>query len=342
MQFPSRDQVPPAASALEWHTNHLRLLDHRSLPEARVWVECRDADEVADAIVQGVVPGAAAGVVAAYGIALAARRIGRSADWLAALKPDLTLLAGSSPASAQLGWVLGVVIDRLQRLPSSGADVPELLAQLAMDLHLSDREAARSMGQLGLQVFKRHASQSQRLLAMPGNLASGSLRGLLELARAAHGAGLMEHLHLCADQDAGALRLARWALEQDGVPVSAQVLAAAGQLMKGDNLHWVVVGAQRVAANGDVISDLGTYALAVLAMHHGLRFMVVAPSSAFDVGLEDADEIEPEDALLQRDGRLQLDVTPAELIDVLVTERGVVERPDAGRIAELLSPLRLH
>ena len=69
MQFPSRDQVPPAASALEWHTNHLRLLDHRSLPEARVWVECRDADEVADAIVQGVVPGAAAGVVAAYGIA---------------------------------------------------------------------------------------------------------------------------------------------------------------------------------------------------------------------------------------------------------------------------------
>src|SRR5690606_24559162 len=92
----------------------------------------------------------------------------------------------------------------------------------------------------------------------------------------------------------------------------------------------------------DVISDLGTYALAVLAMHHGLRFMVVAPSSAFDVGLEDADEIEPEDALLQRDGRLQLDVTPAELIDVLVTERGVVERPDAGRIAELLSPLRLH
>src|SRR5690606_4246486 len=107
-------------------------------------------------------------------------------------------------------------------------------------------------------------------------------------------------------------------------------------------LHWAAVGAQRVTANGDVISHLGTYALAVLAMHHELRFMVVAPSSLVDVGLEDADQMEREAELLQRDGRLQLDVTPAELIDVLVTERGVVERPDAGRIAELLSPLRLH
>lgn len=342
MQFPSRDQVPPAASALEWHTNHLRVLDHRRLPEARVWVECRDADEVADAIVQGVVPGAVAGLVAAYGIALAARRIGRATDWLVALEPDLTLLAGTAPASAQLSWVLGVVAERLQRLSPSAGDVPGLLAQLAMDLHLSDWEVARSMGQLGLQVLKRHASQSQRLLVMPGALVGASLRGLLDLVRAAHGAGLAEHIYLCADQGSGALRVARWALEQDGVPVGAQVSAAAGQLMKDDNLHWVVVGAQRIAANGDVFSDLGTYSLAVLAMHHGLRFMVVAPSSAFDMSLEDADEIEPEDSQLQRDGRLQLDVTPAELIDVLVTERGVVERPDASRIAELLSPLRLH
>src|SRR5690606_29118053 len=157
-----------------------------------------------------------------------------------------------------------------------------------------------------------------------------------------HGAGLMGHFHLCAAEDGGGVRVARWGLAHEGGQVTGQVLAAAGQLTKGGNLRWGVVGGERVAANGDGSSDLSASALAVQAMHHGLRFMVVAPSSAFDVGLEDADEGEPEDALRQRDGRLQLDVTPAELIDVLVTERGVVERPDAGRIAELLSPLRLH
>lgn len=336
MQPQSRVHAQPDVPALEWHDNHLRILDQRCLPERLVWVECHDAAEAAAAIAAGVVQGAvAAGLIAAYGIALAARQIGQADDWAAALEADFASLAQAQPSSAHLNWVLSVFGDRLRRLRSSESNVPELLAQTAIDLHVSDVEATRAMGRLGTQVIRRHDRQPKKILTM-GN------PGALGVVRAAHAAGLVEQLYLCAGAGIDATRLAFWELEQGGLPVSRHVAGAAGQLMKADSLHWVVAGAQRIAANGDVINDVGTYSLAVLAMHHGLRFMVVASSSAFDMTLENADGLDPDDALLSYEGQLSLDVTPAELIDVIVTERGVVERPDEGRIADLLSPQRLH
>ncbi len=126
--------------------------------------------------------------------------------------------------------------------------------------------------------------------------------------------------------------------------------------MKTENITWVIVGADRITANGDVANKIGTYQLAVNAMHHGVRFMVVAPSSTIDMNLESGEDIPIE----ERDGRELLeiggrrvaaegdaynpvfDVTPADLIDAIVTERGVVERPDAERMAALMSRKRLH
>lgn len=336
MSFHSRVHPQPDVPALEWHDNHLRILDQRCLPDSMVWVECRDASEAAAAIADGVVQGAvAAGLVAAYGIALSARRIGQADDWAVALEADFLSLAKARPSSVHLHWVLSILGDRLRRLHSSTLDVPALLAQTAIDLHLSDVESALAMGRLGAQVIRRHDREAQKVLTM------GSV-GALSVIRAAHAAGLVERLHLCAGANAAATRLAFWELEQGGLPVTQHGASAAGQLMKSDNLQWVVVGAQRIAGNGDVISDIGTYSLAVLAMHHGLRFMVVASTSAFDLTLENADDLEPEDGLLMSDGQLLLDVTPAELIDVIVTERGVIERPDEVRIAALLSEQRLH
>ena len=334
MQLHSPDSTQPLVQALEWHNSHLCILDQRYLSEAVVWVECHSVSEVVAAIVDGVVQDSVAvGLVAAYGIALAARAIGQTDDWPAALQADFAVLAKTHPTSAHLEWVLSVLGSRLHRLRSSEADVPEQLAQAAINLQISDLEASRATGRLGAQVIRRHARQPQKFLTM-GN--AGTVLG------AAHAAGLVEQVYLCAGDGLGTTQLTRWELGRDDVPVSLHGASAAGQLMKTDNVSWVVVGAQRIAANGDVINDLGTYSLAVLAMHHGLRFMVVASSAAFDLTLEAADELEHTDPLLQRGGRLSMDVTPADLIDVIVTERGVVERPEENRIAELLSSQRLH
>lgn len=336
MQSDSRVQPQPDVPALEWHDNHLRILDQRCLPGRLVWVECHDVAEATAAIAEGVVQGSvAAGLVAAYGIALAARRIGRADDWAAALQADFATLAGARPASAHLHWVLGVLGERLRRVRDPALDVPGLLAQTAIDLHASDVESSRTTGRLGMQVIRRHDREQQYLLTTGG-------AGALGVIRAVQKAGLVGQLYLCAGADADATRLAFWELEQAGLPVTQHTASAAGQLMKSDNLQWVVVDAQRIAANGDVIADVGTYSLAILAMHHGLRFMVVASSSAFDMTLENADDLDPEDGLLKSAGQLSLDVTPAELIDVIVTERGVIERPDQQSIAALLSHQRLH
>lgn len=334
MQLHFRDSTPPLMQVLEWHNNHLRLLDQRCLPQAVVWVECHNAKDAAAAIVDGVVQGAvAAGLVAAYAIALAARHIGQADDWTVALEADFALLARAAPSSAHLEWVLGILGERLKRLRSSEADVPDMLLQAAVSLHASDVEASRTVGRLGTQVFRRHNRQPQKFLVF-GNTGA--------VLKAAYEEGLVEQVYLCAGDTPGTTQLVYWELGQHDLPVTLHTAGAAGQLMRAENLNWLVVGAQRIAANGDVLNDLGTYSLAVLAMHHGLRFMVVASSSAFDLELESADELGSDDPLLHCDGTLSLDVTPADLIDVIVTERGVVERPDESRIAELLSYRRLH
>lgn len=334
MQLHFRDSAQPSVQTLEWHGNHLRILDQRCLPQAVVWVECHNANDAAAAIVDGVVQGAVAvGLVAAYGIALAARGIGQADDWRVALEGDFALLAGAAPSSAHLDWVLGILGERLKRLRGSETDVPELLIQAAANLHASDLEMSHTVGRLGAQVLRRHNRQAQKLLVL------GNTRALLETA---HEEGLVEQVYLCRGDMPGTAQLAHWELKQHELPVTLHTTGAAGQLMRTENLNWVIVGAHRIAANGDVINDLGTYSLAVLAMHHGLRFMVIASSSAFDLTLENADELDANDPLLQCDGELSLDVTPADLIDVIITERGVVERPDENRIAELLSYRRLH
>jgi len=151
-------------------------------------------------------------------------------------------------------------------------------------------------------------------------------------------------------------RLTAWELAGEEVPVTLGADSAVAHLMKERGITWVVVGADRVAANGDVASKIGTYQLAVLAMHHGVRFMVVASTSSIDMTLETGDDIPLEERagseLLEVDGRRfaadvevfnpVFDVTPADLIDAIVTERGVVERPGAAKLAALMSPKRLH
>ncbi|SDS51586.1 methylthioribose-1-phosphate isomerase [Halopseudomonas litoralis] len=345
MQFQPQAADLSGVQAMEWCGSSLRLLDQRRLPEEGNWVECQDAVQVAEAIRTGVVQGAAAvGIAAAYGIALAARRIGQAQDWTAALEADFALLSAARPSAANLRWALRMLRERLRRPLGVAANIPELLAQAAISIHVSDREANLAMGKLGMQVIRRHDRQPQNMLTFgnAGALAGGGYGSALGVIRAAHAAGLVAELHACETRPGRAGQRTLWELTQDELPVKLHVDAAAGHLMKSENLSWVVVGAEYIAANGDVVSAIGTYALAILAMHHGLRFMVVAPSSSVDLSLETADEVDLGQPSPGQGGQQLFDVTPADLIDVIVTEKGIVERPDQPRLAELLSHRRLH
>ena len=345
--------------AIEWRDGALHLLDQRLLPLREHWVACHSAAEVAQAIRDMLVRGAPAiGISAAYGVVLGARqRAAAGEDWQETLTTDFELLAASRPTAVNLFWALNRMRERLARTTGEGA-LAALEAE-AVAIHLSDREANLTMAQLGVELIRKHDTGKQTFLTHcnTGALATGGFGTALGVLRAAHLDGLVECVH--ADETRPWLqgsRLTAWELAGEGIPVSLNVDAAAAHLMKTRNVAWVIVGADRITANGDVANKIGTYNLAVIAMHHGVRFMVVAPSSTIDMNLASGDDIPIEERagheLLEAGGQRiaadveafnpVFDVTPADLIDAIVTERGVVERPDAKKMAELMNRRRLH
>lgn len=354
----SGEQV--SLESIEWlSSRRLRLLDQRRLPDRIVYCECAGAAEVAEAIASMTVRGGPAiGIAAAYGIALAAYAIGSSDDWEAALAADFELLQGAQSTAISLSWALGIMRETLRKLTLQH-DVPARLLQAAVAVHESDREANRSMGRFGMQMIGRRQKKPHRIMlhSNDGALASGGYGTALGVVSAAHDAGLVEMVYISETRPLlQGSRVTAWELAQAGIPAQLHVDSAAAHLMKSENIGWVVVAADRLAANGDAICKIGTYALAVLAMHHGLRFMVVASSSCIDLTLEVGDELPLEERssreLLQFGERNfdtgtpvsnpVFDVTPADLIDVIVTEKGVIERPDEKKLADLVSHRRLH
>ena len=346
---------------LEWKQGVLRLLDQRLLPLQQRWLECRDAAQTAAAIRDMVVRGAPAiGIAAAYGVVLAARQHGSKslASWRDLLAGDMQLLAASRPTAVNLFWAL----ERMQQvLDNSSGDTCPLseLEATAQAIHQADREANLAMAQLGMEIIRRHCDAPQHLLTHcnAGALATGGFGTALGVIRAAHLAGLVAHVH--ADETRPWLqgsRLTAWELACDGVPVSVNADSAAAHLMREGDIAWVIVGADRITANGDVANKIGTYQLAVLARFHDVRLMVVAPSSTIDMQLASGADIPIEqrsaDELLQVGGQpvtTQLpafnpvfDVTPASLMDVIVTELGVVEQPDAAKMRQLMQTGVLH
>ena len=346
--------------AIDWRDGQLFLLDQRKLPVEEIWHAYDSAQAVATAIREMVVRGAPAiGISAAYGMVLAARaRLADGEGWREALEEDFQALADSRPTAVNLFWALNQMRERLDRL-KPGEDPLAALEAQALSIHESDREANLTMAQYGVEVIRRYQGNPQNLLTHcnTGALATGGFGTALGVIRAAHLDGLVERVYV--DETRPWLqgsRLTAWELAGEDVPVMLNVDSAAAHLMKTRGITWVIVGADRITANGDVANKIGTYQLAVLAMHHGVRFMVVAPSSTIDMGLETGDEIPIEERagseLLEFNGRRfaaevesfnpVFDVTPADLIDVIVTEKGIVERPSAAKMAALMSRKRLH
>lgn len=357
-----REQLMAAetVTGIEWRDGVLHLLDQRLLPLEQCWLACTEAAEVAEAISDMAVRGAPAiGICAAYGLVLALRRrLAEGESWEESLEEDFMMLGEARPTPANLFWALNRMRERLQRLRPD-EDVLKVMEAEAVAIHQSDREANLTMAQFGVEQIRRHQGSEQALLTYgnAGALATGGFGTALGVIRAATLEGMVEQVYACESRPwLQGSRLTAWELAADGVPVTVVADAAAGHLMKTKGITWVVVGADCIAANGDVAAKIGTYQMAVAAMHHGLRFMVVAPSTSIDLNLPTGEDIpletRGEEELLEVAGiqvtadveayNPVVDVTPADLIDVIVTEKGVVERPDTAKIAQLMCRKRLH
>ncbi|MGY2293025.1 S-methyl-5-thioribose-1-phosphate isomerase [Pseudomonas sp. SDO528_S397] len=349
-----RDRLLAAENvkAIAWRDGALHLLDQRALPSEETWITCTRAACVADAIRSMAVRGAPAiGISAAYAMVLSAREhFAEGDDWQAAWEEDFALLADARPTGANLFWALSRMRDRLDRLKHTADPLAALEAE-AIAIHDSDREANLTMAQLGADLIRKHQGNPQAILTHgnTGALATGGVGTALGVIRAAYLEGMVEQVYVNETRPwLQGSRLTAWELAIDRIPVIVNADSAGAHVLKTKGVTWVIVGADRITANGDMASKIGTYQLAVCAMHHGVRFMVVAPSSSIDLSLASGDEITLEE---RNGGELGdaieafnpvFDVTPADLIDVIVTEKGIVERPDAVKMAQLMCRKRLH
>ncbi len=345
-------------NTLLWNNNALEMLDQRVLPARVEYLRHDSAATVAEGIKTMVVRGAPAiGCAAAYGVALEAQRL-RNAPrdtFLKGLEQGISTLAASRPTAVNLFWALNRMRAKLAALTSaSDANVSTIADALLAEAHAitaEDVRLNRAMGAHGAALF----DDNMRVLTHcnAGALATAGHGTALGVIRSAIEAG--KTIHVYADETRPFLqgaRLTAWELMQDGIPVTLIADNAAGLLMRRGEIDAVIVGADRVAANGDVANKIGTYGVAVLARRHGIPFYVAAPLSTIDPDTRSGDEIPIEERAESEvtgygntrwapDGvavrNPVFDVTPAELVTALITERGVVRAPDAPKIAALFA-----
>jgi len=264
------------------------------------------------------------------------------------IQPDMQRLAQSRPTAVNLFWAL----KRMEDLFESLSGNPEAaLIEEAGRIHQEDIEANYRMGELGEVFIPKDTGVITHCNA--GALATGGYGTALGVVRSAFSAGKLNQVF--ADETRPWLqgaRLTAWELLQDKIPVTLLSDGAAASLLSTGKISWAIVGSDRIAGNGDVANKIGTYGLAIAAKHHGVKFMVVAPTSTIDMSLESGKDIPIEQrgknevlglngqAVAAQDADVwnpAFDVTPAELVDVIVTEKGVVENPTAEKMAALMA-----
>ena len=330
----------------------LHLLDQRALPGEVRYEVCRTAEETARAIQTLVVRGAPAiGVAAAFGMALAAKRAVESGAPLPeALAAADKVLAASRPTAVNLFWAL----EQMRRIQSahSGASREAMVAALAAEaqkIHEDDVASCRAMGEFGATLFPDHARVLTHCNA--GALATAGYGTALGVIRSAHRQGKIERVF--ADETRPVLqgaRLTAWELVNDQIPTTLITDSMAGFLMSRGEINCVVVGADRITANGDVINKIGTYTVAVLAREHGIPFFVAAPRSTFDLATASGqgvtiEERDPNEVIHMGGVRVApigvevrnpaFDITPAAFVTAIVCETGVAKPPFAPDLIRL-------
>ncbi len=324
---------------MHWRGDALELLDQRRLPERIEYVICRSAVAVAQAIRDMVVRGAPAiGCAAAFGVALEAKDA-------AGLERAFGALAQSRPTAVNLFWAL----ERMRA--ALGARGANALEKEALAIYAEDLAVNRAIGAHGAAIIPDGARVMTHCNA--GALATAGHGTALGVIRSARDAG--KAVSVIANETRPYLqgaRLTAWEMVQERIPVTLITDSAAGFLMSRGEVDLVIVGADRIAANGDVANKIGTYALAVLAQRHALPFYVAAPLSTFDITLEDGraipiEEREASEVIGYGGARWApqgvqvrnpaFDITPAELVTAFVTERGVLRPPFGPSIAQMFS-----
>lgn len=345
---------------LRWNeqARSVSILDQTRLPGEVIYRDCDTTEKVWDAIVSLAVRGAPAiGIAAAYGVCVAARDNDASSrqSTLAALDH----LATSRPTAVNLFWALNRMRVVLNNSPDGG-DLLQLLLAEAHAIHDQDRELCAAIGRFGAERLNHERRVSERVdepitfitHCNAGALATGGQGTALSPIYDLHARG--RSVRVLADETRPLLqgsRLTAWELQQMGIPVTVITDSMAGWVMRMGQVDAVIVGADRIAANGDTANKIGTYPLAVLARYHDIPFFVAAPHSTFDLGLARGDLIPIEhrgaDEVRHGFGRLTapadcevlnpaFDVTPAELITAIITDLGIIEKPTIESVAALL------
>jgi len=336
-------------NAVKWKAGMLTLLDQRKLPKESIYLDYDDVKKVADAITDMVVRGAPAiGIAAAYGVVLGARKAyaDHGNDWRDHIESDLQYLAEARPTAVNLHWAIKVMREYFSDIEN---DPEAILLAAAKKIHQDDIDANHEMGRLGASLIQPNSQVVTHCNA--GALATGGYGTALGVIRSAYKNGLIDHVYSSETRPwlQGA-RLTSWELQQDHIPVSLVIESAVSTLMYAGKIQWLIVGSDRITANGDVANKIGTYSHAVSAKYHGVKVMVVAPVSTIDMMLETGQDIPIEHRDLAEITDIQgikiapenihainpaFDITPAELIDVIVTEKGIIEQPNIEKIRSL-------
>jgi len=358
------DNIQP----ISWEGKSLKLLDQRILPEREEYVSCNSVEEVALAIRQMVVRGAPAiGVTAAYGMVLAAKatveklRVEQNFEVsYSKMHADLhkagEFLKNSRPTAVNLSWAVEKMMGRVD---DGGVMHPK-------EIFISLEEAAGNMLQEDIFINKKIGDFGAQLLPQKGVVLTHCNAGALATAGYGTALGVIrsavssgKSIHVFADETRPFFqgsRLTAWELQKDDIPVTIIVDSGAGFFLRNGLINCVVVGADRVAANGDVANKIGTYPLAVLCRENNVPFYVAVPTSTFDFSKQTGDEIEVEERAADEITAWKqipiapvgvtarnpaFDITPAHLVSALITEYGLVTAPDKEKLNKLVQEKRV-
>src|ERR1700688_306685 len=330
---------------LEWTDSGVRFIDQTKLPTEETYVTCKTYEQVADAITTMIVRGAPAiGVAARMGIALGVKN--SKAETVGDLKRDFDKICGvigeTRPTAVNLFWAIRRMQEKFERLRIRPvAQIQQELVEEAQRMHAEDIAANRAMGRHGATLMPSEGGVLTHCNA--GALATAGYGTALGVIRAAVESG--KKIHVYADETRPFLqgsRLTAWELMKDGIPTTVIADNMAGAMMRQGKIGAIVVGADRIAANGDVANKIGTYTVAVLAKENGIPFYVAAPISTVDMECPDGSKIPIEQRNAREVSHIAgkqmvpdgvsienpaFDVTPAKYVGAIITERGIARAP---------------
>lgn len=336
--------------SIEWKKDKLVLLDQRYLPEKTLYLELKTVDEVARAIKEMTVRGAPAiGVAAAYGMVLCVQKLSKNDDLIRELQKADDLLRASRPTAVNLFWALDRMKKIWQGFNGSLEDLKMILEKEAVDIEREDVEINKQIAKNGVELVPFGAKIIHH--CNTGSLATVDYGTALGIIRYAHEIG--KKIHVFLDETRPRLqgaRLSAWEMKELGIPHTIIVDGASGLVMKKFKIDLALVGADRIAANGDTANKIGTYNLAIVAKYHNVPLYVVAPTSTIDLKTPAGQDIPIEERSadeIRCVGNSQVapqespvfnpafDVTPAELISGIITEKGIVYPPFKENLRKL-------